>query len=325
LKINAIDNRADLLYIKAYFSLSRADAGLRVHRAATFPHGGTGIGQYSSSDDRLRPKKSLGQNFLRDHNIARNIIAAFGPQPDDLVLEIGPGEGILTSLLAGRVRKLVAMDIDRRVIERLGGAYPGAAVEIVHQDILTADFAHLARSAGGPVRVIGNIPYNITTPILFHLLDNREGVRDALIMMQREVARRLVAGPGTKEYGIPSVFFRVLSDVKIVFDVSADAFFPRPKVTSSLVHLIPLPSPRYAVEDEPFFRRMVRFVFGQRRKILRNSLRAFLDTEGASLPDIDGLGQRPEQLAADELVALANRLRRLAVPRNGVHPVSRGV
>jgi 16S rRNA (adenine1518-N6/adenine1519-N6)-dimethyltransferase len=278
---------------------------------------------HSKGDARLRPKKSLGQNFLRDHNIARNVIAAFRPQPDDLVLEIGPGEGILTSLLAGRVRRLVAMDIDRRVVERLRGVYP-AAVEIVHQDILTADFALLSRAAGGPVRIIGNIPYNITTPILFHLLDQRKAVSDALIMMQREVARRLVAGPGTKEYGIPSVFFRVLSDVEIVFDVSAEAFFPRPKVTSSLVRLKPLPSPRYGVEDELFFRRMVRFVFGQRRKTLRNSLRAFLQGEGAELPGVDGLERRPEELTAAEHVALANRIYRVAGPRNGVYPESRG-
>jgi len=285
--------------------------------AVTFPHGGTGIGLNSKGDARLRPKKSLGQNFLRDQNIARNIIAAFNPQPGDLVLEIGPGEGILTSLLAGRVRKLVAMDVDRRVVERLSGAYP-SAVEILHQDILTADFAHLSRASGGPVRIIGNIPYNITTPILFHLLDQRKAVSDALIMMQREVARRLVAGPGTKEYGIPSVFFRVLSDVEIVFDVSADAFFPRPKVTSSLVRLTPLSSPRYAIEDELFFRRMVRFVFGQRRKTLRNSLRAFLHGEGVELPGIAGLERRPEELTAAEHVALANRLQQVAGLRNGV-------
>lgn len=277
----------------------------------------------SKGDARLRPKKSLGQNFLRDPNIARNIIAAFGPQPDDLVLEIGPGEGILTSLLAGCVRKLVAIDIDRRVAERLSSAYP-ASVEIVHQDILTADFALLAHVAGGPVRIIGNIPYNITTPILFHILDQRKSVSDALIMMQREVARRLVAGPGSKEYGIPSVFFRVLSDVEIVFDVSANAFFPRPKVTSSVVRLTPLPSPRYVIQDELFFRRMVRFVFGQRRKTLRNSLRAFLHAEGAALPEIAGLERRPEELTAEEHVALANQLQHLIRPQVGVYPVPRG-
>jgi 16S rRNA (adenine1518-N6/adenine1519-N6)-dimethyltransferase len=276
----------------------------------------------SKGDARFRPKKSLGQNFLRDQNIARNIIAAFGPQPDDFVLEIGPGEGILTSLLAGRVRKLVAMDIDRRVVERLSGEYP-AGVEIVHQDILKADLGQFARSAGGPVRIIGNIPYNITTPILFHILDQRKAVSNALIMMQREVARRLAAGPGTKEYGIPSVFFRVLSDVEIVFDVSADAFFPRPKVTSSVVRLMPLPSPRYAIEDELFFRRMVRFVFGQRRKTLRNSLRTFLRAEGAGLPAIAGLERRPEELTAAEHVALSNRLCTMGGPRNGVYPEPR--
>jgi 16S rRNA (adenine1518-N6/adenine1519-N6)-dimethyltransferase len=180
----------------------------------------------------------------------------------------------------------------------------------------------VARRAGGAVRVIGNIPYNITTPILFHLLDQRQAVRDALIMMQREVARRLVAGPGTKEYGIPSIFFRVHADVAIVFDVAAGAFFPRPKVTSSVVRVVPLASPRYVIADEPFFRRMVRFVFGQRRKTLRNSLRAFLASEGQSMADIAGLERRPEELTAEEHVGLANTLHRLS--GSGLHPAAPG-
>lgn len=254
----------------------------------------------------LRPKRSLGQNFLRDENITRKIVAAIAPQPDQVMLEIGPGEGALTKYLAPRVAKLIGIDLDRRVVARLQQAIPGPSVVFLCQDVLEADLALLA--SGRQLRIVGNIPYNITSPILFHILDNRSCVQDALLMMQREVARRLIAHPRTKEYGILSVFCQLFSDVLLLFDVSPNAFFPKPSVTSSVVRLTMLPEPRYPLRDEQFFRSMVRSVFGKRRKTLRNSLGYFLRERGHTLSLASELRARPEELTLQQIVELGNAL-----------------
>jgi 16S rRNA (adenine1518-N6/adenine1519-N6)-dimethyltransferase len=254
----------------------------------------------------LRPKRSLGQNFLRDENIARKIVAAIAPQPDQVMVEIGPGEGALTKYLAPFVDRLVAIDIDRRVITKLQETISEPSVTLLCQDVLETDFASLA--SGGRLRIIGNIPYNITSPILFHVLDNRHYVADAILMMQREVARRLIAHPHTKEYGILSVFCQLFADVALLFDVSPNAFFPRPSVTSSVVRLTILSAPRYPLRDEEFFRAMVRSVFGKRRKTLRNSLSYFLNERGYTLPLSSALQARPEDLTLEQIVELGNAL-----------------
>jgi 16S rRNA (adenine1518-N6/adenine1519-N6)-dimethyltransferase len=254
----------------------------------------------------LRPKRSLGQNFLRDKNIARKIVAAIAPQPDQVMVEIGPGEGALTKYLAPCVDRLVAIDIDRRVITRLQETISEPSITLLCQDVLETDFASLA--SRGRLRVIGNIPYNITSPILFHVLDNRQYVADAIFMMQREVARRLVAPPHTKEYGILSVFCQLFADVALLFDVSPNAFFPRPSVTSSVVRLTILSAPRFGLRDEEFFRAMVRSVFGKRRKTLRNSLSYFLNQRGYTLPPSSALQARPEDLTLKQIVELGNAL-----------------
>jgi 16S rRNA (adenine1518-N6/adenine1519-N6)-dimethyltransferase len=263
----------------------------------------------------LRPRKSLGQNFLRDENIARNIVAALGADADDIVLEIGPGQGALTRYLASLVRHLIVVEVDRRMIVRLEEQYRAAGVEILHEDILSIDVGGLARRYGRPLRVVGNIPYNITTPIVFHVLDHRASVADVLMLMQREVARRIIARPNTKEYGILSVFCQLYADAEILFDVSPHAFVPKPGVVSSLVRLAILKQPRFPVDNEVFFRGMVRAVFGKRRKMLRNSLKYFLDTERATFPGPGSAGsafvdldERPEQLSVEELVRLSNIL-----------------
>jgi 16S rRNA (adenine1518-N6/adenine1519-N6)-dimethyltransferase len=198
----------------------------------------------------IRPKKSLGQNFLRDENIARKIIAAIDPQPADVMLEIGPGGGALTKYLAPLVRMLIAVDVDKRVIERMREVFPDGSIQLLHHDVLEIDLQYLARQHGQRLRIVGNIPYNITSPILFHVLDNRSSVHDAVFMMQREVARRLVAVPHTKEYGILSVFCQLFTNVQLLFDVSPHAFFPRPEVTSSLVRLTVLGEPRYSKKEK---------------------------------------------------------------------------
>lgn len=254
----------------------------------------------------FRPRKALGQNFLRDMNVARKIVEAIAPAADQTVLEIGPGEGVLTSLLAPRVKRLVAVEVDGRAIPALHALLAGTSAEIIHADILSMDISAIAGNEG-PLRVVGNIPYNITSPILFRILDQRDVVMDATLLMQREVARRLAASHGNKEYGILSVFCQLFADVTVLFDVSPHVFFPRPEVTSSLVQLRMLSGPRYAVRDEAFFRSMVRAVFGKRRKTLRASLRYFLPELPATTVPVD-LQRRPEDLAIHELVGLANAL-----------------
>jgi len=258
---------------------------------------------------RIRPKQSLGQHFLRDNNIARKIIGSLHIQRDDLVLEIGPGEGALTHYLARQTDHLTVVDVDERVIARMNAVYPHGEVAIVHQDFLDVDLASVRAGDERKLRIVGNIPYNITTPILFHILDHRENVQDATLMMQREVARRLVAQPRTKDYGILAVFCQMFADVTLLFDVSAQCFFPPPGVTSSVVRLTMLPEPRFPLTNEGFFRSMVRAVFGKRRKTLRNSLRYLLDVVPEPMAGID-LAQRPEDLPLEKLAALANALAR---------------
>lgn len=262
----------------------------------------------------IAPRKSLGQNFLRDVNIARKIVAALAPAPDDLMLEIGPGEGALTRFLAGNVKRLGVVDIDRRVIARLQETFPSGEVEIIHDDFLNVDFPSVIRLMGGDatskVRVVGNIPYNITSPILFHVLDNRERICDLTIMVQREVARRMAADIRTKEYGILSIFCGWLADVDILFDVAPGAFHPVPKVVSSVVRLAILDEPRFRADDEKFFRTMVRGVFGKRRKTLRNSLSYLSESAADIVGDAGLLARRPEELTIGELVELSNLLTR---------------
>jgi 16S rRNA (adenine1518-N6/adenine1519-N6)-dimethyltransferase len=224
------------------------------------------------------------------------------------MVEIGPGQGALTASLGSLVSTLLAVDLDQRVIRRLEHAHPDGPVQFLHQDFLKLNLTEWASRYGCRLRIAGNIPYNITSPILFHLLDHRAALEDATIMMQREVARRLVARPRSKDYGILSVFFQLFADIVVLFDVSPNAFYPKPRVMSSVVRLTFLHTLRYEVVDEQFFRTMVRSVFGKRRKTLRNSLAGVVDTPDAILPASFDLQQRPEALTVQQLVALSNFL-----------------
>ena len=260
----------------------------------------------------FRPKKSLGQNFLRDENIARKIVAAIDPHPDDILVEVGPGKGALTRFLAPSVRKLIAVEIDGRAVTILREMFAGSSVEVRHQDFLEMDLDQLVGdlpvASQRRIRIVGNIPYNITSPILFRALDNRARIRDVTIMMQKEVARRLIAPPGTKDYGILAVFCQLFADVRVLFDVSPNAFIPKPKVTSSVVRLGMLDAPRYPLRDEQFFRMMTRAIFGKRRKTLRNSLGSFMGESAFEPPLGVDLQRRPEALSVEELVRLGNTL-----------------
>ncbi|HUI09554.1 MAG TPA: 16S rRNA (adenine(1518)-N(6)/adenine(1519)-N(6))-dimethyltransferase RsmA [Bacteroidota bacterium] len=273
-----------------------------------------------SSPLRLRPRKSLGQNFLRDDGVARRIVASIDPRADDALLEIGPGEGALTRHLAQVTRRLSVVEIDARAAAGLRGMFPGGTVEVIEGDFLALDLDAFALARGGRLRIAGNIPYNITTPILFHVLDHRSRVADLTILVQKEVGRRMAAEPGSPDYGILSVVCRYTSDVKALLEVPPGAFFPRPRVTSLLMRLVIRDAPLVAADDEGFFRTVVRATFGKRRKTMRNSLRYVEALKGAPLPDLPELDRRPEELSVGELVVLSNTLGRAAAGRSGGTP-----
>lgn len=276
------------------------------------------------AEEPLHARKSLGQHFLRDRGVIQRIVDAVSPQPGDRILEIGPGDGALTLQLAASAETLIAVEIDERAVRKIQRLITGTNVGILHADILAVDLEALACAGGSrkPLRIVGNIPYNITSPILFRLLDFRDSIQDATLMMQREVARRLASPPGSKEYGIPSVIGGLLADIEILFDVPPGAFVPRPKVTSTVVRLVPLRETRYAVADLEFFRSMVRFVFGQRRKTLRNSLRSFLGDLPWSPPRGFDLQQRPEDCDVESLVRLSNHLADQRAAAGSARPVA---
>jgi 16S rRNA (adenine1518-N6/adenine1519-N6)-dimethyltransferase len=265
---------------------------------------------------RVRPRRSLGQNFLRDDNTARKIVRAIDPRHGQVLLEIGPGEGALTGHLAALAQKLIIVELDDRVVARLRDELP-ASVILLHADVLDVDLEQLAEEHGR-LRVVGNIPYNITSPILFHVLDRRASVVDVTLLMQREVARRLVASPRTKEYGILSVLCQMLTDPVILFDVPPTVFFPRPKVMSSLVRLAVRPAPRHPLLDEQTFRTVVRAAFGKRRKTLRNALRDLLGFP-TPLPAWLDPARRAEELTLEEFAALANACVPLISPPRESH------
>ena len=272
--------------------------------------------------DRHRPKKRFGQHFLRDARVIERIVAAFAPQPTDHVVEIGPGEGVLTQALAGRVAHLDLVELDRDLAAQLAHTYAGAPAIAVHQaDALKFDFRALAphrdvpvsRETGGrerPVpgqalRLIGNLPYNISTPLLFHALEQVECVRDMLFMLQKEVVDRLAAPPGGKDYGRLSVMVQYRCRVEKLFTVPPGAFNPPPKVDSAVVRLTPHATPPVGVRDPAVFARVVQAAFSQRRKTLRNSLKGLVSAEAMTALGIDPV-RRAETLGLQEFAALAN-------------------
>lgn len=222
-----------------------------------------------------RPRKRFGQHFLHDPHILDRIVETAGVGPDDAVIEIGPGTGALTGRLAARVGRLVAVEIDRDLTAGLREAYAGMpTVEILEADILKVDLAGLAERLGGRAVVVGNVPYNISSPLLFALVDARRAFRRMVLMLQREFAERLAAGAGTPAYGALSVVAQLHLEVAVAFHVAPGAFRPPPAVESTVVVLTPRAAPAAPVPDEARFRRVVRAAFAQRRKTLLNTLRA---------------------------------------------------
>jgi 16S rRNA (adenine1518-N6/adenine1519-N6)-dimethyltransferase len=248
------------------------------------------------------PRKRFGQHFLRDRAIIDRVLAAIDPKPNQFIVEIGPGRGALTLPLLDRGCTLHAIELDRDLAAHLPAMAAGRGELILHQaDAVTFDFSALA--AGKRLRVVGNLPYNVSTPLLFHLIDQIDAIEDMTFMLQKEVAARLAAPPGTKTYGRLSVMVQWRCDVEQLFDVAPDAFVPPPNVFSSVLRLRPRQSP-LAVGDAQRFHDIVRAAFGQRRKTLRNSLRLLLDEAVFERAGIDSR-RRAEELTLDEFAQLA--------------------
>jgi 16S rRNA (adenine1518-N6/adenine1519-N6)-dimethyltransferase len=248
-------------------------------------------------------RRRFGQNFLADPHYVARIVAAIAPRPGDNVVEIGPGLGALTRSLIDACGRIAAIEIDRDLAARLSAEYSAARLTLHTADALDFDFASL----GTDLRVIGNLPYNISTPLLFHLAEYAAIVRDVTVMLQKEVVQRMAATPATAEYGRLSVMLQARFAVERLFVVPAGAFRPAPKVESAVARLLPLGSARPWIADEALFARIVTAAFGQRRKTLRNALKHFADEavlEGEGIAP----GARGETLGVADYVRLANAL-----------------
>ena len=253
-----------------------------------------------------RHKKSLGQHFLADASVVERIIRAIDPQPGDRLVEIGPGAGALTFPLLRQHGRLTVIEFDRDLIAPLRAAAEGVGeLEVIHRDVLQVDFAELAQA--GPIRLVGNLPYNISSPILFHALDQATAIRDMHFMLQKEVVDRMAAAPGGKDYGRLSVMLQAYCRVEALFNVPPSAFRPPPKVDSAIVRVLPRAADEIAVRDRTRFARVVKAAFGQRRKTLRNALSGEADPAAMQAVGIDP-GARAEQIEVAAFVALSNAL-----------------
>lgn len=256
----------------------------------------------------MRAKKRYGQHFLQGA-WADKVVAAIVPAASDHFIEIGPGPGALTTRLAARVAHLTAVELDPEMVALLQPTLP-ANVSLVQQDFLEADLNSIAR--GSPVRIAGNLPYNVSSPILFRILDahRRDApIVDATLMLQREVADRVAASPGTRDFGVLSIFIQLHADVKRVLTLPPGAFRPAPKVHSAVVRLTFRP-PRVEIPDDRQFEAMVRSMFTQRRKTLANALQPYAESRGRRSTDALSAagvepGRRPETLQLEELSRLA--------------------
>jgi 16S rRNA (adenine1518-N6/adenine1519-N6)-dimethyltransferase len=257
-----------------------------------------------------RPLKSLGQNFLVDNNIIDKIIHSADIKPEDCVLEIGPGRGALTDYLARKAGRLVLIEYDHALAAGLKERYADdPRVTVVDADILAVDLAAVLGDAAG-WKVVANLPYNISTAVLFRLLEVRDRLARMILMLQKEVGDRLVAKPDCSDYGVTTVLLGLWFDMRREFIVSPGSFLPSPKVDSAVLSFVPLPGPRVTVGDESVFRQVVKGAFAMRRKTLINCLKA---AELTTIDDLRGIladcgidGQRRgETLSLDEFAALS--------------------
>ena len=252
-----------------------------------------------------RARRRFGQHFLHDPKVIERIVATIDPRPDQALIEIGPGRGALTAPLLQRAGELTAIEIDRDLAGALQARF-GAPLKLIVADVLDVDFTTL-RADRKPLRVIGNLPYNISTPLLFYLLAQRAAILDMHFMLQREVVERMVAVPGTKAYGRLTVMLAPWVRVESVLDVGAGAFRPAPKVASAVVRITPFAGPAFPILSTERFERVVRAAFSQRRKTLRNALKGLVSEEQLRGLAIDP-GLRPERLEPRQFALIAASL-----------------
>lgn len=244
-----------------------------------------------------KARKRFGQNFLQDKGIIDQILASIHPQAKDNILEIGPGLGAITLPLLRRVEQLRAVEIDRDLQAHLASLSP--KLELIAADALTVDYSQF----GKDLRIVGNLPYNISTPLLLHLLTFHESIADMHFMLQKEVVSRLAAAPGSKAYGRLSVIVQYYCEVEAVFDVPPEAFDPKPKVDSAVVRLVPYKSSPYDEVDVSKLEQLVAKAFNMRRKTLANNLKGLVSAEALQAMGIDPI-KRPEQITISEFIKI---------------------
>ena len=250
---------------------------------------------------KVKPLKRFGQNYLHDKNIIKKIVREINPLPVDTILEIGPGRGALTELIYGKTENFIAIEIDSRVIEDLQLKFPG--LQLIQRDFLKVDISTIIDSNKKKLRIIGNIPYNLTSSIIFKTIRNADLIEDAVLMVQNEVAKRMTAKKGSKDYGILTVLLNYFTDTEICFKVSPNAFYPKPKVTSAIVHLR-FKELSISKEKMEMFISIVKACFGNRRKTLKNSLSNSIFKElNFSNSGID-ISLRAEQLDVKDFLVL---------------------
>ena len=250
-------------------------------------------------------RKRFGQHFLADTGIVDAIVRAIDPRPGQALVEIGPGLGALTQPLVERCGHLAVVELDRDLAARLRRRQ---GLDVIEADVLTVDFAALAATRGAKLRVVGNLPYNISTPILFHLLEAAEHIEDQHFMLQKEVVERMAAGPGGKDYGRLSVMLQWRYDIESILDVPPGAFDPPPRVESAVVRMLPWPQP--ASVDRRLLGEIVTVAFSQRRKLLRHTLGRWLEEHGVSQPF--DTQRRAEEVPVAEYLSLAMHVERPA-------------
>jgi len=263
----------------------------------------------------LIPRKRWSQHFLVDPNILNKVIRTAQVEKEDVVLEVGPGLGEMTLALARQVKRVIAIEIDPKLVAILNKKmkdYPN--VEVVKGDILKVDFRQFLKREGHPIKVVANLPYQISTPLLFRFIESKEAFSTFTLMLQKEVAERMVAPPGRKEYGPLSIFIQIFLDVSIRFFIKPSAFFPPPKVESAVVHMVWKEKPMIETNDEEWFKRVVRACFGYRRKTLVNALKhseLFLPEPVELKMEAIGIDprRRPETLTIQEFAGLAGALK----------------
>ena len=252
--------------------------------------------------EKVTPLKRFGQNYLKDPNILKKIVNEINPAENDLVVEIGPGTGSLTSKLAESKAQVYGIEIDKRVKDDLYERFP--SVKFYNEDFMQTDLNKISDKGCRKLRIAGNIPYNLTSPIIFKLLDNNDIINDAVFMVQYEVAKRISANPGSKDYGILSVLLHYFADVKFCFKVSPNVFYPKPGVYSAVIHIY---MKNLLINDElkKIFINVVKASFGKRRKTLKNSLRdSIFNAIDFSASGVD-MTLRAEQLKLNDFEKLA--------------------